>query len=129
MQETFKKIFTDARAAKFEVNSLRKALAEVDRLLTSAPSARVDAIRDKTNKPHERLESLTEAKIILEKKFEDAISASVAAISEAENAIGMMTNPKKRAAFRYYFIVGEKSYERVAELCGVDVKTVKRWFS
>lgn len=34
MQETFKKIFTDARAAMFEVNSLRKALAyEVEKEL------------------------------------------------------------------------------------------------
>lgn len=28
MQEVFKKIFKDARAAKFEVNSLRKVIAD-----------------------------------------------------------------------------------------------------
>lgn len=129
MQEVFKKIFKDARAAKFELDSLKRTMVELEVLLSSTPSARLDRVVDKTNKTSNRLEELTDAKIVIEKKLEDAIKASVKAISDAENAIGLMANPKKRAAFRFYFIAGEKSYERVAELCGVDVSTVKRWFS
>lgn len=129
MTEEVKSMLFSARYSVIEADSIKASIEEVERLMQSIASPNIGRTHDKTNKESYRNESLLDAKATLEQSLSNAFRAATSSIFEAERYIENIPNPKKRAALRYYFISGVKSYEEVAEMCSVDVRTVKRWFS
>ena len=114
-----------ARSAVIEIESIRDSIRSINTRLYGTPSPRFDGERGTA--PSGARERNLDRKIALEHTLEEAKARTEDIIDQAERVIELVPNPRKRAAMRYYYICGVKSYEEVAERCCCSVSSVQRW--
>lgn len=111
--------------AQQEAAAIRETLTQLQYVINSAPSSRVDGM------PHEHgqggnVERLLDKKSALVTRLQGLAEEVAENASEVEAWIEHEPHRGKRIVYRYHFLCG-KSWEISAELAGIHPRTAQRW--
>ena len=120
-----KQMLERCHKAQQEAEAIRETLTQLQYVINSAPSSRVDGM------PHEHgqggnLERLMDKKSALVSRLQGLADEVAQSVTEVEAWIETEPHRGKRIVYRYHFLCG-KSWALSAELAGVNPRTAKRW--
>ena len=120
-----KQMLERCHKAQQEAEAIRETLTQLQYVINSAPSSRVDGM------PHEHgqggnVERLLDKKSALVTRLQGLAEEVAENASEVEAWIEQEPHRGKRIVYRYHFLCG-KSWEISAELAGIHPRTAQRW--
>ena len=123
-----KEKLTRCRKKIVEVKSIDAAIIQIDTTLSDIPSPKYDGMpHDHTCAKNYKLEASIDAKNALLGAYSAAKREAIRAIAEAEEEISKVQHSGTRAALRYYYIGGVRTWDEVSGMVYCSGRTLRYW--